>query len=202
MNYTTFKANLKNFPVFSMPDIRILFPQFDRRRLTEWQEKGYICKVVKGWYTFADAEMDERMLWAIANKIYTPSYISIETALAHYNLIPESVFGVTSVSTRRTYSFQTKMATFFYRTLKPRLFFGYELLSDRTKFALPEKAILDYLYFHPSLRLPADFEALRIDPSEFKSRINSEKMNAFLLRFDSRTLSARAQAMMKWARHA
>ena len=41
----------------------------------------------------------------VANKIYSPSYISLETALSYYGLIPESVYALTSVSTRKTISF-------------------------------------------------------------------------------------------------
>jgi predicted transcriptional regulator of viral defense system len=46
--------------------------------------------------------MDEMVLFMVANKIYEPSYVSLESALAYYKIIPETVLGVTSISSRKT----------------------------------------------------------------------------------------------------
>ena len=124
MNYLTFRNFMKDFTVFSLRDILRIEPGFHRRRLNEWQAKGYIRKVIKGFYIFSDLTLDELILFEIANRIYKPSYVSLESALAYYQLIPESVFGVTSVSTRRTYRFATGLAEFRFRTVKPALYIG------------------------------------------------------------------------------
>jgi len=42
MNFTQFKDGLKDFTMFSFSDIRLIDPRLYRRRLVEWQEKGYI----------------------------------------------------------------------------------------------------------------------------------------------------------------
>jgi predicted transcriptional regulator of viral defense system len=105
MQYLEFQNVLKDFTVFSLADIRQVEPGFHRRRLNEWQEKGYIKKVVKGHYVFSGQELDERGLFEIANRIYAPSYVSFEMALSYYGLIPESVFAITSASTRKTSRF-------------------------------------------------------------------------------------------------
>jgi hypothetical protein len=42
MNFVSFKNSLRDFPVFSIADIRAAHGGFDRRRLSEWQKKGYI----------------------------------------------------------------------------------------------------------------------------------------------------------------
>jgi len=44
MRYTQFRSLLGQFKVFSLDDARAVEPGFDRRRLTEWQSKGYIRK--------------------------------------------------------------------------------------------------------------------------------------------------------------
>jgi predicted transcriptional regulator of viral defense system len=88
-----FKNSLQNFQVFSVADIRAVHRGFDRRRLSEWQKKGYIIKIIKGYYIFSDVNIDEPMLWEIANKIYKPSYVSFENAMSHYRMIPESILG-------------------------------------------------------------------------------------------------------------
>ena len=142
MDYILFKKSLADFPIFSIPDIKAVDAGFDRRRLTEWQHKGYIQKIIKGHYLFSDYDLDENGLFRIANRIYKPSYISFETALAYYHLIPESVYTVTSVSTRRTYRFETPIASYAYRTVHRRLFFGYSI-SDHIRIATMEKALLD-----------------------------------------------------------
>ena len=189
---------MRDFPVFSIADIRAAHDDFDRRRLSEWQKKGYIKKIVKGYYLFSEANIDESMLSAIANKIYKPSYISFETAMSHYRLIPESIYVITSASTRRTYLFETPMARFSYRTIKPALFFGYSMLPGNIKMAFMEKAILDYFYINPSIRTADDFSALRINKEEMLSRLKKERLTDYVLRFNQKRLSKRVEHFISW----
>ena len=198
MNFITFKNSLSDFPVFSIADIRVAHGDFDRRRLSEWQKKGYIKKIVKGYYIFSDIDVDESMLSAIANKIYKPSYISFETAMSHYRLIPESIYMITSASTRRTYLFETPVARFSYRTIKPALFFGYSILPGGIKMAFMEKAILDYFYINPSARTVNDFASLRINREEMLSRLNKERLTEYLRRFNQKRLVSRMESFLEW----
>jgi len=194
MQFIEFKRLLKDFTVFSLDDVRRVDSSFHRRRLNDWQEKGYIKKVIRGYYIFSDLEMSESVLFEIANRIYAPSYISLEMVLSYYHLIPESVYGITSVSTRRTYTFKTPIAEFSYRTIKPALFFGYELVKYDNKvykIASVEKAILDYLYLHPDINTPDDFASLRIDKDMFFDQVNKEKIDQFLDQFAQKTLTKR-----------
>lgn len=202
MNFIQFKETLRDFPVFSISDIRVAFDGFDRRRLSEWQKKGYITKITKGHYLFSDTDMDESTLSAIANKIYKPCYISFETAMSYYRLIPESIYGVTSAATRRTYRFETAMARFSYRKIKPELFFGYDLLPSGIRMAYMEKAILDYFYINPLVRTVEDYALLRLNREELLSRLDEERLSAYLSRFDHKRLSERAQYFLDWLRHA
>lgn len=198
MNFIQFKTTMREFPVFSVADIRAAFPNFDRRRLSEWQKKGYIQKIIKGYYIFPEVDLNEKTLWSIANKIYKPSYVSLETAMAHYGLIPESVYAITSISTRRTYSFETPVGLFSYKTMKPMRFFGYTLLNG-IKMATMEKAILDYLYIHPGIGEVPDFSSLRIHREEMRRRIDQKRFTAYLERFGQNRLSVRAGKLLKWA---
>jgi predicted transcriptional regulator of viral defense system len=198
MNFVTFKNSLRDFPVFSIADIRVAHGDFDRRRLSEWQKKGYIKKIVKGYYLFSEVDVDESMLSAIANKIYKPSYISFETAMSHYRLIPESIYMITSASTRRTYLFETPVARFSYRTIKPALFFGYSILPGGIKMAFMEKTILDYFYINHSARTVNDFVSLRINREEMLSRLNKERLTEYLRRFNQKRLSNRMESFLEW----
>ncbi|HOX16403.1 MAG TPA: hypothetical protein PLP18_09785, partial [Smithellaceae bacterium] len=99
MVFLALQEKLKDFIVFNLNDIRKIDAGFDLRRLSEWQEKGYIKMIRRGHYAFAGLQMNESVLFLMANKIYAPSYVSLEMALSHYSLIPESVYGITSVAT-------------------------------------------------------------------------------------------------------
>jgi predicted transcriptional regulator of viral defense system len=198
MNFVSFKNSLRDFPVFSMADIRAVHHNFDRRRLSEWQKKDYIQKIIKGYYIFSDVDIDESTLSVIANKIYKPSYISFETAMSHYQLIPESIYMITSASTRRTYRFEAPFARFSYRTIKPALFFGYSILPGGIKMAFMEKAILDYLYLNPSIRTDGDFSTLRINREEMLNRIKKERLTEYVLRFNQKRLSKRVEHFISW----
>ena len=198
MNFIHFKNSLRDFPVFSIADIRAAYGRFDRRRLSEWQRKGYIQKIIKGYYVFSDVEITENILAAIANKIYKPSYISLETALSYYRLIPESIYMITSVSTRRTYRFETPLATFAYRTIKPVLFFGYSLSSGEKKIAFMEKAILDFFYINPSVRSEDDFFSLRLNREEILSSMNTQRLTDYAQRFKQKRLSKTVERFLTW----
>ncbi len=202
MNFIHFKNSLRDFPVFSIADIRAAHGGFDRRRLSEWQKKGYIKKIVKGYYLFSDIEMNEGLLLAIANKIYKPSYISFETAMSHYRLIPESIYMITSVSTKRTSLFETPLVRFSYRTIKPALFFGYSLLPGGIKMAFMEKAILDYFYINPALRTEDDFASLRINKEEMLNRFNKKQFTDYMRRFSQKRLSKRMEHFLEWLEYA
>ena len=201
MQYIEFKKALKDFTIFSFNDIKTIDKNFFRIRLNEWQDKGYIKKIVKGYYIFSDLELNENVLFEIANRIYSPSYISFEIALSYYHLIPESVYGMTSASTRRTYKFKTPIAEFAYRTIKPEFFFGYNLIEYNNKsfkIASMEKAILDYFYLNPKIEKESDFVSLRINRDVFLKQIDKEKFNKFLNKFAKKTLTRRINYFLEF----
>lgn len=200
MNFTHFKDALKDFTLFSFSDIRLIDPHFHRRRLVEWQQKGYIKKIAKGHYVFADLTIDEHILFEIANRLYNPSYVSLESALSYYQVIPEAVYGITSVSTRRTYSFSTPFGEFHYRTIKPSFFFGYEITifdSKSFKIADLKKAIIDFFYLHPNLKSKSDIVSLRFNKEIFMEKINHQKLQKYLLKFSIAALSDRISKFLE-----
>jgi predicted transcriptional regulator of viral defense system len=201
MQYVLLREYFKEYTIFSLNDIRQLEPTFHRRRLNDWQDKGYIRKIIKEFYIFADKNIDEYILFEIANRIYKPSYVSLETALSYYQFIPESVYGITSVSTKRTYRFHTDFGNFLYRTLRPDLFFGYELVQSGHKYikiAEPEKAVLDYIYLNPHLRKSADFDSLRINDEIFFQQIDLEKIEEYSQKYRQKTFYNRTKNFIRF----
>jgi predicted transcriptional regulator of viral defense system len=205
MRYLELREQLNDFLIFSLNDIRKIEPSFHHQRLNEWQGKGYIKKIVNEYYVFSDTEISESVLFAIANKIYDPSYVSLEMALSFHQLIPESVYGVTSVTSRKTYDFSTSLARFSYRKIKPELMFGYRLDSfekHTCKIAEPEKAILDYFYLNPKLETTGDFEELRINKDSFQEQVDTEKLKKYLAQYNSKALEKRVNRFIKYIDHA
>jgi predicted transcriptional regulator of viral defense system len=205
MTYIEFQKIAGPFTVFSLADIRQAEPAFHRRRLNEWQEKGYIRKVIRGYYVFADKAIDEKVLFEIANRIYAPSYISFEMALAYYGLIPESVYGITSASTRKTNHFETPIGAFIYRTIRPKLYFGFDFLKNNEKLfklASPEKAFLDLFYIKTELRDTASFEGLRINRGVFLKLMSRSKINDYLSAYKQISLKRRVNNFWEYIKHA
>ena len=73
---------MEPFWVFSTRDIKKMFPGMNNMNLVRWHQKGYLIKIIKGWYCFSDYEPAENISWLIANLIYSPSYISLHSAFS------------------------------------------------------------------------------------------------------------------------
>ncbi len=205
MKYIDFQKQLLPFRIFSTNDIRKKAPNFDSRRLNEWQRKNYIQKIINRWYYFSQIEVSEQTLFLMANSIYSPSYISFESALAWYGMIPEGVFSITSTTSRKSKTFKTQQGIFFFHSLKSSLFFGYRLEKWENrlfKMATPEKALLDYMYLHPRLKKGDDFEAWRINTDWINTELDKEKLKLYLSLFSKKALSKRVGALLKYANDA
>lgn len=199
MRYTDFLNRASNYPVFSLRDILKISPEFNRAQLDRWEKQGYLNKIKRGFYCFSNHDNNRDFLFYTANKIYSPSYISLETALKFYGLIPEEIFQITSVSTKKTTRFETQIGSFSYKQLKPALFWGYRLVDfgkQRLLIADPEKAMLDYLYLHPNIKTAEDFLEMRINSDELKAQINPLKFQKYLAAFKSRALTKRAKTLL------
>ena len=179
MKFIELKKQFKNTDVIDIQNILNYYSHIDRRRLYEWQKKDYIKKIVNNYYIFSDVLIDDTLLKVIANKIYTPSYIGLESALSYYNLIPEAVFNIISISTRKTREIETELAYFHYNSINRKLFWGYSLKKNNNHYFFisdPEKALLDYFYFKPHLSGKNDFIELRLNEEELKKLINVQKL--------------------------
>lgn len=110
-------------------------------------KSGLFLKLRNKYYILKDSSPS---LYFLANKLYQPSYISLEAALSYYNIIPEIVYSLTSVTTKPTREFETLKGTFSYQRIKKEAFTGYAPMQKEGVTVLvaePEKALIDYLYF-------------------------------------------------------
>jgi len=103
-----------------------------------------LTKIEKDKYFLTDSQISD---FALANYLYQPSYISLESALNFYGVLSQFPYEITSVTTKKSKEkvFQGKLFT--YRKLKKDLYFGYQKIEDYL-IAYPEKALLDQLYLY------------------------------------------------------
>ncbi len=200
MKYINFYHHFADQVIFSLNDIRRVDPHFHRRRLSEWQEKGYITKIIRGYYMIPEKKINETTLFYAANKIYHPSYISLESALSYYQFIPETVYQTTCISSKKTALFETSIGDFRYLTVKPVLFGGYTMVRGNFmpfKIATPEKAVFDFLYLNPHYKTRNDFLELRINVNTFRKKINPRKLNDWIKQCNTRTLIKRGALFLE-----
>ncbi len=194
MKYIDFYQNLNKDLIIKTSDILLLFPNFDIKDLWKWQKKWYIKKIRKWLYIFSDKEINYVKLFSIANNINFPSYVWLYSALSYYSIIPEWVFTITSISTKRINPQNTEIWNFTYRTIKKELFWWYIVkniwwvnfyLSDL------EKTLLDFLYFYPKIKDFDDFEWMRFNIDELKEKLDLHKAETYLKFFNNKKMSER-----------
>lgn len=201
MKYIDIQNNLRKLGVFTRNDIRMLDPEFREPTLNDWLNNGRIKRIRRFWYADSSFNPQGNDYFFISNKIYSPSYISLESALSHYGFIPETTLQITSVSTRKTNLFDTQFGVFSYQSVKNNLYFGYEIIENNDRpftLATPEKAILDYLYLHSEISDIEDFEGLRFNTEIINSTIDKEKLNTYLNQFDNLELNNRVNILLEY----
>lgn len=200
MRFLEFKEELSDYLVFNQNQIKLVFPDFDIHRLKEWQKKGYIEKLCKGFYFFTDLKINDVVKYHFANQIYTPSYLSLERVLSNNGLIPETVYGITSVTSRKKRNVFTRHGNFIYREVKSDLFFGYkveEVKQVKYKIASVEKAVLDFFYLNSHLNSVEKIKNIRFDSELFFEIINEDKFREYLNRFNSKALNKRIEMLRR-----
>lgn len=190
---------------FSIRDLALIDPGFRQPTLAEWNRKGQVRMLARGWYVFADAQVDLPLLFDVGCQAYPPAYVSLETALSWYELVPETVHAITLVGTRTTRTSATDAAMFVWRTVKPLRWFGYRVVEYRRGrqflIAEAEKAVLDYLYLHPTLRTEGDMLSMRLDAAGF-SALDHERLEQWARRYEHKRLILQVSVLEEAMRHA
>jgi predicted transcriptional regulator of viral defense system len=124
-----------------------------------WLEKNEeIIRLKKGLYV-VNPKITGKTLSTelIANHIYTPSYVSMSSALRYYGLIPESVYTIQSMTIKHSRTFETPIGRFEYTYLSRNVFpVGLRIIKkDNYAFimATPEKALCDLIANSPNVNL-------------------------------------------------
>ncbi len=154
MKYAEFRKLVKNYPVFNSRLFDHLTDNVPllRRQMTDWINKGNIISLKRGLYTLKEEDRQTGLSrYFLANQIYSPSYIGLETALSYYGIIPEAVHTITSVTTKKTQAFKNPFGRFAYHHIKQELYDDY--VKQQDEFGCPfliataERAVVEFLYF-------------------------------------------------------
>ncbi|MCX6716516.1 MAG: type IV toxin-antitoxin system AbiEi family antitoxin domain-containing protein [Candidatus Taylorbacteria bacterium] len=172
--------------IFTARDVQALFKVSKVSSsflLHRYNKTGFIIRIKRGLYAFPDTIPPEIYL---ANKLYAPSYISREFALSYHGIIPETVYEMTSVSTKATRRFEKLGKIYSYRHIRKEAFTGYSVIKQQGYsfiIADPEKAFVDTLYY----RILFGKEPM----SRFnKDKIDIKKVMQYAKLFNNRKLTA------------
>jgi predicted transcriptional regulator of viral defense system len=129
-------------------------PREIRRQLSRWRQAGKIHQLRRGLYCLAPPfQKESPHPFLVANRMLPASYVSLQSALTYFGMIPEYVPVTTSVTTRRPARWETPLGIFDFRHIQVDFFDGYHLvdLSEKQQsfIAGPEKALLDLIYLEP-----------------------------------------------------
>lgn len=201
MTYLEFREQWHAVGCFNIYQIYAWKPNFDRSNLFRWVKKGYLSKLRQDWYAFHDLQGDVEASRYIARRIYTPSYVSLHSALAFYGIIPEAVTAITCVTSNRPTAYHNDFGDFSYQSVKPSMFFGYKQMSLLSHgsylLAFPEKAILDLLYLYPQYNTPEALLDLRFDEWWMQEELDKDRLLAFSAQSGVKALQTRVNLLLK-----
>ena len=201
MNWNGFRNTMYELGCISVHQVYAWDPEFDRNNFVRWVRQGYLVRLRRGFYAFADYRGKPEMATYFAGRIYLPSYISLHSALSFYGLIPESVVQITSVTSLKTAVFINDFGEYTYRSVREELMFGYEprRLADgrTTPYATCEKALLDLLYLYPFYKTEQDLVDLRLDRDVLHEDFERTRLNSLMERFHCSALEKRVRLFLK-----
>ena len=173
-------SKIENLLFFTKESLRQLEKNDDslNSNLKFWLKKEIIISLKKGVFilkkTWEKEPNKDLYLQYLANKIYQPSYLSLEYVMDKYSLLTESVWGLSSITTKKTQTFNNKLAKFSYYSISSDLFCGYEskkFNSANVLIAKKPTAVFDYLYLRFLKNAPVSQTAIK------ELRINWENIS-------------------------
>lgn len=137
----------KQLSLLTLNDFSKLFNIDNRqtlyKKIARLEKAQIVQKLIKGKYQFLFQPADD---YTLANFLYQPSYVSLESALSFYGIITGFPYQVASISVKPTKLIEVNKKEYVYSQIERRLFWGYAKL-DNFLIAEKEKALLDYIYF-------------------------------------------------------
>ncbi len=171
-----------------------------RVQLSRWMAQGRVIGLRRGMYALAEPYRRAKIVpAALAQHLYTPSYLSGLWALGYYDLIPERVVWLTNVTPRVPRRFENPFGMFEYRNIKREAFFGYRTASlggTEVRVAEPEKALLDHWHL-----TAGEWTVERLAEMRYQNTqgIDDTRLQAYAARFRSPRLDRTVQRWLHLA---
>lgn len=170
-----------------------------RKQLSRWTAAGKLVQLRRGLYSLAPPyQKSIPHPFLIANKLVPGAYVSLQSALAYYGMIPEGVPITTSVTTGRPARYQNAFGQFDFRHIQVDWFHSYQLVdlgNDQQAFiATPEKALLDLVYLHPRGDTESYLRELRLQGME---QIDLQRLHQLAEEFQKPKLHRAAQIIQQ-----
>jgi len=201
MNFWQLRNQFYDLVCFNINQVYAWKPDFEKSNLTRWIKQDLLIKLRNSWYSFPDYLKTPNIQHFVSNKMYSPSYVSLHSALAFYGIIPEAIVQTTAVSSLKKAYYENAFGSFSYQQILSELMFGYEQKSFLNKqsllLATPEKAILDLLYLYSQYNNKQEISELRFDEDFMQEELNIKLLNEFAERFQSKTLRNRVNLLLK-----
>ncbi len=129
-----------------------------RDKVSDLEKRGSLIRLKKGLYVVSPSVTGKELsVELIANHIYGPSYVSMESALRFYGLIPETVYNTFSMTLKRSRTFSNSLGQFIYTSCPPDYYhIGItSIISQDHAFliASPEKSLCDLIAHTPKLNI-------------------------------------------------
>lgn len=176
-------AYIRNIPVTSA-SIVSLYPEIKTKwkKIEQLEKNGEIIRLKRNLYVASPDETGVKLsLGLIANHILAPSYVSMNTALRYYGLIPEAVYTTQSMTFKPAKEFNTPIGYFSYTHISKEAYpIGLTQIKENDItyiIASPEKALCDLIANTPGLNLRFQNEARKF--LEDYLRFDIEKLNTF-----------------------
>jgi len=180
MNRLTEHFFKTSHPVFTNADVSTSVPGSDYSRhglVKRAIAEGEILNIRRGLYCLAPPYRKGPVsVFAVSQRVYGPSYVSMETALSYHGWIPEAVYACTCASFHNGKDFDTPLGLFSYKRVPQKTFFAEverRVDQDDNVFfmASPAKALADYVYVHRVNWAGIDeaVGSLRIEPEQLLS---------------------------------
>jgi hypothetical protein len=180
---------------FTTGDVASLFPESEDRRFGLVKRaiaSGEIIHIRRGLYCLAPKYQKNSVnLYALAQHIYGPSYVSLESALSWHGWIPEAVHAITNASFKKSKQFKTPLGVFSYDRIPQKLFYSeVKRFTDESKnvflMASPLKALADYVYVRKKdwTKIDPVIGSLRIEPEEFE-QVTRDSLDSLIANYSN-----------------
>lgn len=159
--------------IFTLSDLRNLFgtvsPNSFKDQIQTLVRATVLERIIKGYYVLSS---DRPTDFELANVLYRPSYVSLESALNYYGILIQAPQEVTSITTKLATAIEANGKRYSYAHLDSKYFSGYQKV-DNFLIATPEKALVDTLYFAALGKASCSLEELNL------AMINRTKVKQF-----------------------